>query len=203
MMKNAISLLILALAFAAGLSAADKTYVITELRPAAAGGIELVLRDLESGSQGKLLSLVVYDRDRLVDLAAAEEIPATRARQGDILFLGKSNGKATQMIITPGRSVHPKLASGQAAEAKVINELSRRVAAESARRRRTRRTRRTPNWSACAVPFSSSSSSPWAPRSPRRRSGSSSVRSAAPGGRPGAPRRRKPSAATRRSWPGS
>jgi len=123
--------LAMALAFAASLSAADKAYVITELRPADKGGIELVLRDLETGSEGKLLQLVVYDRDRLLDLAAAEEIPATRARRGDILFLGKSNGKATQMIITPGRSVHPKLASGQADEAKVINELSRRVAAES------------------------------------------------------------------------
>ncbi len=93
--------------------------------------MELILRDLESGSEGKLLSLVVYDRDRLVDLAAAEEIPATRARQGDLLFLGKSNGKATQMIITPGRSVHPKLAAGQPDEAKVIDELSRRLAAET------------------------------------------------------------------------
>ena len=133
MMKTKLSLLAatLALAFAASLSAADKAYIVTELRPAAEGGMELVLRDLESGSQGKLLSLVVYDRDRLVDLAAAEEIPATRARQGDLLFLGKSNGKATQMIITPGRSVHSKLAAGQPDEAKTINELSLRVATES------------------------------------------------------------------------
>ena len=91
--------------------------------------MELILRDLET--EGKLSQLVVYDRDRLVDLAAAEEIPATRARKGDILFLGKSNGAATQMIITPGRSVHPKLAAGQAGEAKTINELSRRLAAET------------------------------------------------------------------------
>jgi hypothetical protein len=123
-------LTLLFLAFAASLSAADKAYLITDIRPSG-NGMELVLRDLESGNEGKLLSLVVYDRDRLVDLASADEIPATRARQGDLLFLGKSNGKATQMIITPGRSVHSKLASGQAAEAKVINELSRRVAAES------------------------------------------------------------------------
>ena len=101
--------------------------MITELRPAG-NGMELVLRDLESGSEGKLLQLVVYDRDRLLDLAAAEEIPATRARRGDILFLGKDR---RQMIIAPGRSVHPTLAASQAAEAKVINELSRRVAAET------------------------------------------------------------------------
>jgi hypothetical protein len=74
------------------------------------------------------MQLVVYDRDRLIDLAAAEEIPATRARKGDLLFLGKSNGAATQMIITPGRSVHPRLAAGQPEEAKTINELSRRLA---------------------------------------------------------------------------
>ena len=115
------------LAFAASAQAADKAYLITELRPAG-NGVELILRDLEN--EGKRLQLVVYDRDRLVDLAAAEEIPATRVRQGDILFLGKSNGKATQMIITPGRFVHPKLAAGQPGEAKTIDELSRRVAAE-------------------------------------------------------------------------
>ncbi len=120
----------LLLAFAAGLGAADKAYLITGLRPAG-NGMELVLRDLESGSQGKLLSLVVYDRDRLLDLAAAEEIPATRARQGDILFLGKEKGSPRQMIITPGRSVHPRLAAGQPDEAKAIDELSRRVAAET------------------------------------------------------------------------
>jgi hypothetical protein len=133
MMKINLSLpaAALLLAFSALLSAADKAYLITELRPAADGGVELILRDLESGSEGKLLRLVVYDRDRLVDLAAGEAIPATRARQGDLLFLGKSNGKATQMIITPGRSVHPKLAADQAAEAQVINELSRRMAEDS------------------------------------------------------------------------
>jgi hypothetical protein len=83
MMKINISLLatILALAFPAGLPAADKAYLITELRPAG-NGTELVLRDLESGSEGKLLQLVVYDRDRLLNLAADEEIPATRAGQG-------------------------------------------------------------------------------------------------------------------------
>ena len=110
------------------LLAADKAYQITELRPAG-NGVELILCDLET--EGKLLQLVVYDRDRLVDLAANEEIPATRARKGDILFLGKSGGSATQMIITPGRTVHAKLAAGQAGEAKAINELSRRLAAES------------------------------------------------------------------------
>lgn len=108
------------------LASADKAYLITGLRPAGAG-MELILRDLEN--EGKLLQLVVYDRDRLLDLAAAEEIPATRARQGDILLLGGSGDKATQMIITPGRTVHPRLAAGQAGEAKVINELSRRLAA--------------------------------------------------------------------------
>jgi hypothetical protein len=122
--------LTLLLASPAALPAADKAYLVTELRPAG-NGTELVLRDLESGSEGKLLQLVVYDRDRLLDLAAAEEIPATRARQGDILFLGKDKGSPRQMIITPGLYVHPKLAANQAAEAKVINELSRRVAAET------------------------------------------------------------------------
>ncbi len=128
MMKNKHSVLatLLLLALPALLPAADKAYLITELHPAG-NGVELILRDLET--EGKLLKLVVFDRDRLVDLAAAEEIPATRARQGDLLFLGKSNGKATQMIITPGRSVHPKLAAGQPEEAKTIDELSRRLAA--------------------------------------------------------------------------
>ena len=114
------------LVLAATLPAADKAYQITELRPVVGNGVELILRDLEN--EGKLLQLVVYDLDRLLDLAAAEEIPATRARQGDILFLGKDK---RQMIITPGRSVHPKLAANQADEAKVINELSRRMAAET------------------------------------------------------------------------
>jgi len=123
-----IAVIFLTLSQAALLLAADKAYLITGLRPTG-GGVELILRDLEN--EGKLLRLVVYDRDRLVDLAAAEEIPATRARQGDILFLGGSGGKATQMIITPGRTVHPKLAASQAEETRVINELSRRLAAES------------------------------------------------------------------------
>jgi hypothetical protein len=73
--------LTLLLASPAALPAADKAYLVTELRPAG-NGTELVLRDLESGSEGKLLQLVVYDRDRLLDLAADEEIPATRAGQG-------------------------------------------------------------------------------------------------------------------------
>lgn len=119
---------VLVLALTAGLSAADKAYQITELRPSGSG-VELILRDLET--EGKLLQLIVYDRDRLVDLAAGEEIPATRARRGDILFLGRSGGSATQMIITPGRTVHPKLAAGQPQEAKIIDGLSRRVAVES------------------------------------------------------------------------
>ena len=129
-MKSKLTILatLLLLSLPGLLPAADKAYQITELRPAG-NGVELIMRDLES--EGKLLQLVVYDRDRLVDLAANEEIPATRARKGDILFLGKSGGSATQMIITPGRTVHPKLAAGQAGEAKVINELSRRLAAES------------------------------------------------------------------------
>jgi len=129
MTKNTFILpaMVMLLVLAATLPAADKAYQITELRPAAGGGVELILRDLET--EGKLSQLVVYDRDRLIDLAAAEEIPATRARKGDILFLGKSNGSATQMIITPGRSVHPRLANGQPGEAKTINELSRRLAA--------------------------------------------------------------------------
>jgi hypothetical protein len=129
-MKSKIPILAaLLLLFLPGLlPAADKAYQITELRPAG-NGVELILRDLET--EGKLLQLVVYDRDRLVDLAANEEIPATRARKGDILFLGKSGGSATQMIITPGRTVHPKLAAGQAREVKAINELSRRLATES------------------------------------------------------------------------
>lgn|GEM_PF-1473832 len=108
------------------LAAADKAYRIIELRPAGSG-VELILRDLEN--EDKLLQLVVYDKDRLVDLAAAEEIPATRARQGDILFLGGSGKKATQMIITPGRTVHPRLAAGQAEETKIIDALSRKLAA--------------------------------------------------------------------------
>jgi hypothetical protein len=129
MMKSKLFLLAAILALAASLPAADKAYQITGLRPAGSG-VELILRDLEI--EGKLLQLVVYDRDRLVDLAVGEEIPATRARKGDILFLGqKSGGAARQMIITPGRTVHPKLAAGQAGEAKVINELSRRLAAET------------------------------------------------------------------------
>jgi len=131
MMKSKLFLLtvIAILAFAASLQAADNAYLITDLRPAANGGVELVLRGLDAGAEDKQFQLVVYDKDRLVDLAAAAEIPATRARQGDILFLGKSGGKATQMIITPGRSVHPKLAAGQPDEAETINELSRRLAA--------------------------------------------------------------------------
>ncbi len=129
MMKSKFFLLAVILASAARLPAADKAYQITELRPVVGNGVQLILRDLEI--EGKQLQLVVYDRDRLIDLAAAEEIPATRARKGDILFLGKSNGSATQMIITPGRSVHPKLANGQPGEAKTINELSRRLAAET------------------------------------------------------------------------
>ncbi|MCU0236770.1 MAG: hypothetical protein MUC72_06760 [Acidobacteria bacterium] len=118
----------LSLMLSALLPAADKAYQISDLRPAG-DGVQLILRDLEN--EGKLLQLVVYDRDRLLDLAAAEEIPATRARQGDILFLGGGKGSPRQMIITPGRSVHSKLAAGQAGEAKAINELSRRLAAES------------------------------------------------------------------------
>lgn len=129
MMKIPFSLLAaLLLAFAAGLAAADKAYLITDVRPSGSG-VELVLRDLEN--RDKLLQLVVYERDRLLDLAAAGEIPATRARRGDILFLGKEKGSPRQMIITPGRSVHSRLAAGQAAEAKVIDELSRRLAAEA------------------------------------------------------------------------
>jgi hypothetical protein len=38
------------------------------------------------------------------------------------------------MIITPGRSVHPTLAAGQPEEARTINELSRRQAADSRQR---------------------------------------------------------------------
>ncbi len=125
--KLLIAVIFLSLSQAALLLAADKAYMITGLRPVGSG-VELILRDLEN--EGKLLQLVVYDRDRLVDLATAEEIPATRARQGDILFLGGGKGSPRQMIITPGRTVHPKLAAGQAEEAKVINELSRRLAAE-------------------------------------------------------------------------
>ena len=126
--KSAILTILLLLFLFGFLAAADKAYLISELRPSGAG-VELILRDLEN--EGKLLQLVVYDRDRLVDLAAAEEIPATRARKGDILFLGGSGNKATQMIITPGRTVHPRLAAGQAEEAKIIDALSRRLAAGS------------------------------------------------------------------------
>jgi hypothetical protein len=43
------------------------------------------------------------------------------------------------MIITPGRSVHPTLAADQAAAAEVINELSRRLAAETGARTAMRR----------------------------------------------------------------
>jgi hypothetical protein len=109
--------------------AADKAYLITGLRPAN-GGLELVLCDLQAAGEGKLFKLVVYEKDRLVDLAAAQEVPAVRARQGDILFLGNGKGSPRQMIITPGRSVHPQLAAGQPEEARDINELSRRVARE-------------------------------------------------------------------------
>ena len=126
--KPAILMILLLLVLSGFLASADKAYLITELRPSGAG-VELILRDLEN--EDKLLQLVVYDKDRLVDLAAAEEIPATRARKGDILFLGGGGSKATQMIITPGRTVHPRLAAGQAGEAKVIDALSRRLAAGS------------------------------------------------------------------------
>lgn len=104
------------------LPAADKAYVIAELQPADKG-VRLVLRDLEN--KGKLFQLVVYEQDRLIDLAEAREVAGTGLRQGDILFLGK--GK--QMFIAPGRAVHASIASGQPEEAKVINELSRRLAA--------------------------------------------------------------------------
>ncbi len=103
------------------LPAADKAYVVAELKPAGKG-VELVLRDLEN--EGKLFQLVVYQQDRLTDLAEGREVPGTGIRQGDILFLGK--GK--QMFIAPGRTVHARIASGQPEEARVINELSRRLA---------------------------------------------------------------------------
>jgi hypothetical protein len=121
--------LVLVLAFPGRLRAADKAYLITGLRPAA-GGIELLLRDLGDDGQGKTFQLVVVEKDRLIDLAAGTEISAVRARRGDILFLGKGGGSSKQMIITPGRTVHPKLAAGQAEEARAIDELSLRIAAE-------------------------------------------------------------------------
>jgi hypothetical protein len=124
------TVLALLLASPAILRAADNAYLITSLRPADGGGVELILRDLQAGSEGRQLKLVVYERDRLLDLAAAAEIPATRARQGDILFLG-DKGTRRQMILTPGRTVHAQLAAGQPEEAQAINELSRRLAAES------------------------------------------------------------------------
>lgn len=103
------------------LAAADKAYVVSELKPMGKG-VHLVLRDLEN--EGKLFQLVVYEQDRLIDLAEGRESPGTGIRQGDILFLGA--GK--QMFIAPGRTVHPKLAAAQPEEARAINELSRRLA---------------------------------------------------------------------------
>lgn len=127
--KLAILSAILFLTLAPPLRSADKAYLITELRPAGKG-IELVLRNLQAEGEAKLFKLVVYEQDRLIDLAEASEVPGTGLRQGDILFLGKSDGKPTQMFITPGRTVHVKFAAGQPGEAKVIDDLSRRMAAE-------------------------------------------------------------------------
>jgi hypothetical protein len=104
------------------LPAADKAYVVAELKPMGKG-VQLVLRDLEN--EDKLFQLVVYEQDRLIDLAEGREAPGTGLRQGDILFIGKGR----QMFIAPGRTVHAKLAAGQPEEAKAINELSRRLAA--------------------------------------------------------------------------
>lgn len=107
------------------LSAADKAYVVSELKPMGKG-VQLVLRDLEN--EGRLFQLVVYEQDKLIDLAEGREVPGTGIRQGDILFLGA--GK--QMFIAPGRTVHPTLAAGQPEEARAINELSRKLAAGAA-----------------------------------------------------------------------
>ncbi len=122
MTKSNAILTILLLVLPGSLAAGDKAYVIAELKPAGSG-VQLVLRDVED--EGKLSQLVVYEQDKLIDLAAAREVPGTSLRQGDILFLGQ--GK--QMFIAPGRAVHARIASGQPEEARVINELSRRLAA--------------------------------------------------------------------------
>lgn len=122
MIKSKIAILSIFLLLPALLHAADKAYVIAELKPVGKG-VQLVLRDLEN--EGKLFQLVVYEQDRLVDLAEGREVPGTGLRQGDILFLG--SGK--QMFIAPGRTVHARLAAGQPEQAKTINELSRRLAA--------------------------------------------------------------------------
>ncbi len=122
--------MVLALVFPGRLRAADRAYLVTGLRPIA-NGIELLLRDLQAGTGGKSFRLKVYEKDRLIDLAAAEEIPAVRMRQGDILFVAGEGSSLRLMSIAPGRSVHRKLAAGQPQEAKVIDGLSRRVAAES------------------------------------------------------------------------
>ena len=110
MIKSKIVILSIFLLLPALLHAADKAYVIAELKPAGKG-VQLVLRDLEN--EGKLFQLVVYEQDRLVDLAEGREVPGTGLRQGDILFLGS----AKQMFIPPGRTVHARLAARPPAEA--------------------------------------------------------------------------------------
>ena len=120
--NTAIIPILLLLIVPALLSAADKAYVVSELKPMGKG-VQLVLRDLEN--EGRLFQLVVYEQDKLIDLAEGREVPGTGIRQGDILFLGA--GK--QMFIAPGRTVHPKFAAGQPEEARAINELSRKLAA--------------------------------------------------------------------------
>ncbi|HEX7502964.1 MAG TPA: hypothetical protein VF451_06055 [Acidobacteriota bacterium] len=132
-MKNNLSLLatVLVLAGAATLSAADRAYLITGLRPAAPG-VELSLHDLQAGAAGKPLTLVVYEKDRVIDLAVGEEIPAVRLAQWDILFVTGEGSSLRLMRITPGRSVHGGIAKSQPEEAKGIDEISRRVAAELA-----------------------------------------------------------------------
>ncbi len=121
--------MVLILAFSGSLQAADQAYLIIGLRPVT-NGVELSLRDLQAETEGKILKLVVYEKDRLIDLAAAEEIPAVHVRQGDILFVAGEGSSLRLMGITPGRSVHQKLAAGQPEETKTINELSRRLAVE-------------------------------------------------------------------------
>jgi hypothetical protein len=121
---------VLALAMSLSLAAADRAYLITGLRPAAPG-VELSLRDLQAESAGKPLTLVVYEKDRVIDLAAGEEISALRLGRGDILFVTGEGRSLRLMSITPGRPVHGGIAKSQPQEARVIDELSRRVAAEA------------------------------------------------------------------------
>jgi hypothetical protein len=112
--------------FSPSLHAEDKAYLVVEVRPDGSG--ELLLQSLQTDETGKKFKLALRPGEKLIDLAAAAEVPFGRVKKGDILFVTVSEGSRRLMIITPGQSVQRELAAAQPEEARTINGISRRLA---------------------------------------------------------------------------